>query len=244
VRVFRIMSVIQELSEAIRNQIKEQLLEVRTCIPGIVHRYDYENQIADVQVAITRKRKNENGELENEQIPILPNVPVRHPRSEDSIIHIPIKRGDGVLVFFHDRDIDNYRISGEVSEPNSNRRHSLSDAFCLPGCFKDSSPIPIQEIDEDKIVIYHNDGKLTIGPDGSTRFGSRDSEPDNPIVLGNEAKSILERIIDILIAGNHVLTTSPGNPTAPSAATAAALIQLKIDVQTILSGSHFTSEVD
>ena len=235
------MNVIQELQEALDNNIENRIQGVRTSIPGIVVRYYPEDQTADIQIVVTRRKKTSNG-LQQEEIPILPKVPVRQPRTANSYIHLPVAAQDKVLVFFHDRDVDNYRKSGTVSEANTIRKHSLSDAFCVPGCFEDAANLTLEQSDETKIVIQNGTSKLTLSSTGEIRIGKAGSEASNPVVLGNEIKEKLEAILDILISGDHVLTTSPGNPAAPNPARAVEFTQIKNELVQILSTKHFTDE--
>lgn len=48
-------------------------------------------------------------------------------------IDMPIAEDDYCIVLFNDRDIDNWWTSGQVSAPNTPRKHSLSDGFALVG---------------------------------------------------------------------------------------------------------------
>lgn len=77
-----------------------------------------------------------------------------------------------------------------------------------------------------------------------TQLGS--SSADNPVVLGTELLELLEQILDLLIAGQTVLTTTPGNPTAPNPAVAAQLTELKAkylttDTTNIVSQTVYTT---
>ena len=235
------MNVIQELQEALENNTERAIQNVRTSIPGIITKYYPEEQVADIQIAITR-RKRSGSDVVQEEIPILPKVPVRQPRSKESFIHLPLKANDKVIVFFHDRDVDNYRKSGKVSEANTIRKHSLSDAFCIPGCFEDSEKLTFDAGDADKIVIQNGDAKLSLSAAGEIRIGKKGEEASNPIVLGNEIKEKLDRILDILISGDHILITSPGNPSVPNPIRATELLQIKTELVQILSNKHFTTE--
>lgn len=232
------MGAIQELNEAINNSIEKKLVNIRTSIPGEVVKYYPSEQVADIQIMIKRRKKDG----EQEDIPILPKVPVRQPRTTNSFIQLPVKAGDKVIVFFHDRDIDNFRKSGKASETNSLRKFSLSDAFCLLGCFEDSEQIMLDAGDDDNIVIQNGDAKLTLSETGNIRIGKAGSEASNPVVLGNEVKAKIDAILDILIAGTFLIAPSVGAPTIPNPATLSQLTTIKAQLGDILSGKHFTDE--
>lgn len=57
-------------------------------------------------------------------------------------IDMPIKKGDSCLVLFNDRDMDTWWDTGNVAEPNSKRKHSLSDGFALVGISNKSNALP------------------------------------------------------------------------------------------------------
>lgn len=235
------MQPVQEFQQALDGAIDGKIQQVRTCIPGKIVSYDATKRTATIQLLIKRRRR-EGGEIVQEEIPQLTEVPQRNMRTAQAEIHFPVKANDKVLVFIHDRDVDNFRKTGESSETETLRRHDLSDAFFMPGCFEDSDVIALDSGDENNVVIYNNSTKLAITPDGSVKFGSDGSSSDNPIVLGTEIKEKLEAILDILIAGDLCLTTSPGNPTAPNPARAAEFTTIKAQLTEILSEKHFTSE--
>ena len=48
-------------------------------------------------------------------------------------IDFEIRPGDACLVIFADIDIDSWFATGEVAEPRSGRKHSLSDGFAFVG---------------------------------------------------------------------------------------------------------------
>ena len=51
----------------------------------------------------------------------------------DSRVTVPIAAGDTALVLFCDRDIDNWFAGADLSAPNSERLHDLSDGIALVG---------------------------------------------------------------------------------------------------------------
>ena len=48
-------------------------------------------------------------------------------------ITFPISAGDGCLVLFNDRDIDNWYAGGQTMAPRTDRKHSFSDAIAIVG---------------------------------------------------------------------------------------------------------------
>ena len=68
-----------------------------------------------------------------ESIPVLNAVPVIWPRSGGASLTFPVKSGDGCLILFTQRSIDEYKSSGEVSTPLDPRAFDLSDAVAIMG---------------------------------------------------------------------------------------------------------------
>ena len=100
--------------------LKQEIFESLHCaLPGIVESFDPESQTAVIRPAV----KSCSG-LE---LPLFRDVPVHMPVSFD------VSAGDHCLVVFADSDIDAWVNSGEVSEPGSDRMHSLSDGFAFVG---------------------------------------------------------------------------------------------------------------
>jgi hypothetical protein len=70
----------------------------------------------------------------------------------------PVAAGDPCLVLFHDRDMDNWFVSGGAAAPNSIRMHSLSDGLVIVG-FR-SIATPIGNFDEDAVVMRNRGAKI------------------------------------------------------------------------------------
>jgi len=235
-------TVIQELQEAIDNAIESKLVQVRTSIPGIIRTYDSETGLADVQIAVKRRRKIDNDQIQQEEIPVLQGIPVRQLRAENTWIKLPVAVGSKVNVQFYDRDVDQYRSSGSISETSTSRKHDISDAYCTLDAYEDDNNPNFDSGDAGSLSIYNGQTKIVIGDDGSIKMGKKGASPSNPIVLGNELVSKLNDLLDILIAGKHVLITTPGNPSAPNPDEAAKFLLIKTNINNILSNKLFTRE--
>lgn len=90
---------------------------------------------------------------------------------------------------------------------------------------RDKSRASMGFLKEGDVCIYNAKGEKIVLSQNKTQLGSENAA--NPVVLGTELKALLEQILDILIAGDHVLTTSPGNPTAPNPSKTTTLTNLK-----------------
>lgn len=99
--------------------IQQEIFSSMHCaLPGTVVSFDPETQTAEIQPAVKK---------DSLDCPILADVPVFMP------VAFEIRPGDACLVIFADIDIDFWFATGEVSEPRSGRKHSLSDGFAFVG---------------------------------------------------------------------------------------------------------------
>ena len=108
-------SLTHEEMEAIRQDVFSSM---HCALPGTVVSFDAERQTAEIQPAVKK---------EDLDFPVLEDVPVFMP------VPFDIHPGDGCLVVFADIDIDAWFATGEISEPRSARKHSLSDGFAFIG---------------------------------------------------------------------------------------------------------------
>ena len=120
------------------------------------------NQTADIQIQVKRR---------------VPGKIISYPLLVDCIYFVlqgggayldfPIKKGDYCLVFFNDRDIDDWWETANVKEPRTKRKHSLSDGFAFVGI-------------NPKTKILDSDGSIvrllgTSGP-GAEEFAARKND--------------------------------------------------------------------
>lgn len=123
-------------SAEVMNLILEgRMLDMHTCLPGIVQSYDSSEQTVNVQPAVRRliPSIDERAEDEVEDLPIIRNVPIAWPRAGGFFLHFPIAQGDEVTLVFSEADMSSWRADGEVGDPDTSARFSLADAIAIPG---------------------------------------------------------------------------------------------------------------
>lgn len=222
------------LQDMIRNAIEARLASLHTAMPGVVKTYDPATQTADVQPAL--KKKYADGTVVN--LPLLTKIPVIFPRTAKGYVHFPLDPDDTVLIIFCERSIDSWRLKGGVIDPADYRKHALSDAVCIPGLFAKGGEF---EGDAAFADFVQADMRLRFG-EGFIGLGKDGAEQTEPIPLGLVLKKYLEDvhkqladILDILIAGDMCLTTSPGSPTAPNPTKVALFTQAKAALEALKS---------
>nr|HDI2064424.1 phage baseplate protein [Klebsiella pneumoniae] len=121
------------LAEVLASERKTLNEQLRVALPGIIQSFDPDTVTAVVQPAIRYIERDNDGNKETKDYPLLVDVPVIFPRGGGCTLTFPVKEGDECLVIFADRCIDFWWQSGGIQEPVDGRMHDLSDAFCIVG---------------------------------------------------------------------------------------------------------------
>ena len=189
------------LEQVIRGAIESRLTEIHTALPGEILTYDPSKQMASIQ--LTLQRKYVTGELV--KVPVLNDVPVVHPRSGASIVHMPLKPGDHVLVIFSERSIDIWKTQGGHPDPKDARKHHYSDAVAIPGLYPFNAPITIEnpdaltikngqsriEVKTDSINLSHPNGEIDFNSGGTIKIQNKAG--------GVELMDLLTRLVQAII---------------------------------------------
>jgi len=103
---------------------------INICLPGRILSYDAGSQKASIQPVLGRKLRDGR----EEKMPVLNDVPVVWPRSGGAHITLPVSNGDGCLIIFCDRSLDEWKSEGgDEVFPDDPRAHDLSDAVAIMG---------------------------------------------------------------------------------------------------------------
>lgn len=90
-------------------------------------------QTADISINFIKIIINDPSPNVAVPYPNLVNCPVVIMSGGGGALTFPISPGDDCLVMFNDRDFDAWYQSGQITLPNSNRIHDLSDGIALVG---------------------------------------------------------------------------------------------------------------
>lgn len=116
-----------ELARA--NEMRGELLKLRTAFPGIVESFDPGTRTVTVRPAIDAQLVDGS----SAELPLLVDVPVSFPTGGGFVIEWPLVHGDEGQVTISDRCIDGWFVSGRNGPPLDLRMHDLSDAMFTPG---------------------------------------------------------------------------------------------------------------
>lgn len=163
-------------------------LNLNVCLPAIVKKYSSSNNTVTLQPAIQVVLTN-NTFLD---MPQIFNVPVLELGGKGLSVKIPLQEGDTGIVIFCDRDISLFKQEKKNTQPNTLRKHDLSDGIFIPMRFGNSgsSNIMIQSEDGNTQFEVTSSGinvKGNITVDGE--ITATDVKTDTGISLKNHIHS-------------------------------------------------------
>lgn len=125
-------------------------------LPAEVIAYDRETNRAQVQPLIVMVNTR-NIQIIRAQIA---SIPVLQIGGGGFVVSVPIQTGDLGWIKANDRDITFFKKNYKQSAPNTQRKHSFSDAIFVPDSMMRN--VVIAEEDADNLVIQNNSGTVRI----------------------------------------------------------------------------------
>lgn len=206
--------------------VQDRLLDFNTCLPARVDSFDASAQTVDVTIMIKRALPDgQGGWTPGEEYPKLADVPVGFMRGGGCFASFPLTKGDFGMVICAQRNIGNFRATGEISDPGDVGMFTLDGAWFIPAVAPDKARLS---------NVSANDMVLGRDGDPNTRIVIKPTE----IQLGAGATKEVAR------NGDQVQVTIPAN-TVIVAATGGVLNAAPIVVNgTIQQGSAHIKAVD
>ena len=186
------------LPELVQRIVNDTLRRLRVAMPAEVVSYDPERSM--VKVRIVQPELLQDGTTE--QQPVIAEVPVSWMRCGGAWITFPINPGDTGLLTFCDADVGGWVSEGDTTGPDSERRHSISDAVFLPGIQGGGV-----ESNPDDVEIQYQGSTIHIRHDGSV-------EVNAPVVLVNTEDATLNTTTATVNAEDTVLNTTTATVNA------------------------------
>lgn len=142
-------------ADVINRAITSKLSDVHVAMPGRVHAYSASRNTVDVAPQYTRSVEREDGSFADEDLPIIPDVPIAWPRGGGGSFFItwPLSVGDPVLIVFCEKDLGVWRERGEPGTTGDQRTHGLSGAVAYPGLFANSEALDSSKVHATKMVV-------------------------------------------------------------------------------------------
>jgi len=150
------------MPEVLRLMLESWARDIHTAIPGRVESYDRAKQVADVVPVIRDARPDEAGETELFDPPVIPNVPVQMPRGGGYALHLPLVKGDHVILLFQESAIGHWRESGEIAEPGDLTRFGFGYPIAIPGIAPNNGAIADPGVDGEAVLSV-GDGVFRVG---------------------------------------------------------------------------------
>ena len=152
-----------EIIKALYSKLNSSL---RVSMPAIIETYDFKQQKASIKINI-KELFSDGSSIE---YPVINNVPIIFPASGGGSLTMPVKRGDGCLVVFADRDIKNWLLGVNNARPSSRRQHHMSDAIAIIGL---SSFNKISKAKNNTDILLNYDGSdVRLKPSGIVEIES------------------------------------------------------------------------
>lgn len=178
-----------DLPELLRKVLTAWQADIRVAIPGRVEAYDPAKQVADVLPIVKDVVEQSDESTKTEKLPVIPNVPVAHPSGGGYFFHLPVAKGDFVWLLFNERDITQWRETGQLSEPAYLERHPTSFPVAILGAR--TSAQTLANVSGDRAVI---DGPTEI------RLGGPSADF---VALQGLVKAELQAIVNKFNAHDH-----------------------------------------
>lgn len=201
-----------QLQDIVLAALDDRASRIYTAFPAKVIDYDSTSQTATLRPVMKRALFTEDDDLEHEQLPDLPNVPIAFPRSLSGFaITWPIAAGDYVEVLVQMYSFAQWRRTSEISEPGDLRLHHLSNAIAIPTLAPNANPIPASQAGANALVI--EGVEIRLGAD-ATDFVALSSKVTTEL---NAIKNAISHIVFTPGSGGGSLTNpgySPGSVAA------------------------------
>lgn len=190
--------------------IRENIFSTLNCHAiGKIESFDSINQTANISILYQRKVENFEETNLRDDYPLLIDVPLIVLGGGKGSIRFPIETGDNCILFFNDRDIDNWYSSGAKTPLASNRKHSFSDALALIG--PKSLANTFSDYDQTRTEFVHDKTKISLS---------------DKIRIKNQTQNLYD-IIDGLFTQLGALVPNTGIPAANKTAIAALQVQFQ-----------------
>lgn len=219
------------MDEVLRLAVEGLLVDLHTALPCRVTKV-LNNSFVNIQPLL--QRKYTIGTLVS--LPEIQNVQVSHVRGADYWIKLPVAVGDLGLAIFCERSIDNWKLEGNLSDPQDSRRHDLSDAVFIPGTYPMNNVLPGAAGD----MIIHNQhaeiylqkpGKFLIKNDSHELLALIADLADVVSDLASATSSLASAVaagfttIDPIGLAGEIIQAAAAGTAASSAGTAAGTIE-------------------
>ena len=147
--------------QAIKDATDARISQIQTSMPGKVTAAVCENGRWIVSAQPVIPLKTPDGRVLD--APVIAGIPVAFPSGDggSASVTFPIKVGDGVLLSFSSRQIDDWMTGGDSQDP---RRFDLTDAMAIPGL--SNASVNGAAVDPTALCLAYGGAVMKIPKDG------------------------------------------------------------------------------
>jgi hypothetical protein len=208
--------------------VESQLSEVNTVLPGEVVSWEPGRNRLVVRPVLP-KALADGRSLDP---PDIVEVPVAWPAAGGAIMTMPIKSGDGVMLLFAARSLEQW-LNGDNVAPDDPRRFDLTDAIAIPGLSATGVTA-----DPDAVEVRYDGSAFRLEPAGTVRLRGANFivEMTSSVHITTPTtthEGEIHQTGNIAQTGNHSLTGG----VAATADVSAGTVSLKTHVHTASGGT-------
>lgn len=127
------MAVTPTLDQIIQAGVDSGMAEIYTALPVKVQSFDSGNNTVDVIPMVRSPIERLDGSTLNEDLPVIPAVPVQWMQTNRFSFTFPIQPGDFGLILVQTFSDSSFLDTGAVSNPGDVRRNHIANCRFLPG---------------------------------------------------------------------------------------------------------------
>ena len=143
------------------DQLKRDIFLTLNChAVATVQSVDLDNGVLTAQMNYCKTISDSSGNQTPVNYPIMVDMPIVSLCGGSAYLSFPIAKGDQCLIFFNDRDLDNWFSGARGGQLNSPRLHSFSDGIALAGL----NDVVVW----DSVRALLSDGNVAVGINPST----------------------------------------------------------------------------
>ena len=177
---------------------------------GKIESFNAIEQTATISIQYQRRVENIPSTYKRLDYPNLVGVPLITLSGGPGSLRFPIKIGDECLVFFNDRDLDNWFTTSSKRPLSSDRKHSFSDAIALVGPKSVSNVL--ENYDTSRTELVHDQTFISLS---------------DKIRIKNQTQNLFD-IIDGLFTELAALVPTTGIPAANKVNIAALKVKFNL----------------
>ncbi len=182
------------LTQLLKHAIEMRLLDVHTALIGRVQTYYPDTQTADIEPVLKRTLKAIDGQIKQESLPLLIDVPIIFPSAGGFFVSFPVKPGDFVQIIFNEVNID--------SEIDLSR-FSLDGAVAIPGVYKNK----LSKTHAENMVLGKDNSSQIHITDNQILLGSQNAK--EALAIASKVTQELQKIITAFNTHTHSYHNTP-----------------------------------